>query len=118
MPLATTADLILAGTQDIQQELHNPYLGLHFPPSHVTALKQQKNVLAFSKISNNDDPVLPLSHKPLRVETSTPPVVTSLKANHPAQRVVPLATVPLASSDSSTHTVHFAPTPSTTMKPT
>ena len=39
MPIATTADLILAGIMDIQQALQQAPAGLNIPPSHVAALQ-------------------------------------------------------------------------------
>jgi hypothetical protein len=110
MLLATTADLVLAGIQDIQQTLLNLSPGLHLPPSHVTAFKQLTNMFMSCNITNNNVPVLPQSHESLRVETSKPTVVASLEADHPPLRVVPPATVPLASSDFTPYKAHFAPT--------
>jgi hypothetical protein len=45
MPLASTADLVLADITDIQQALLKPPPGFHLPPNHVAALKQLTEVL-------------------------------------------------------------------------
>jgi hypothetical protein len=69
MPLATTANLILAGIMDIQQALHHGSSGLHMQPSHVVALKQLINVLMASAICK-DEGHTPNPHQSLRVVPS------------------------------------------------
>ena len=78
MPIATTADLILAGIMDIQQALQQTPADLHIPPSHVAALKQLMEVLTSSTIGK-DEVAVPPPQTPLRVEGKP--------ANPPALRV-------------------------------
>ena len=82
MPIATTADLILAGIMDIQQALQQAPAGLNIPPSHVAALQQLIEVLTSSTLSKDEAAVTP-PQQPLRVESKQ----LEEPGNPPAQRV-------------------------------
>ena len=112
MPLATTADLILAGIMDIQQALQQAPADLHIPPSHVAALKQLIEVLTSSTLVK-DEGSMPPPQEPLRVESK--PVEEP--ANPPALRVEE-AKSPQGITKKPTLKVQFAPLPTTTMQPT
>ena len=112
MPLATTADLVLAGITDIQQALLNPPPGFHLPPNHVAALKQLTDVLTSGTTPDLEAPSQPDPIAPLRVGDHHP-TNSSIEETAPPLRVdtsTPLLPEPPK--------VHFAPSPSETMQPT
>jgi len=112
MPLATTADLVLAGITDIQQALLNPPPGFHLPPNHVAALKQLTEVLTSGTTPDLEAPSQPEPIAPLRVGDHHP-TNSSIEETAPPLRVdtsTPLVPAPTK--------VHFAPSPSETMQPT
>jgi hypothetical protein len=115
MPIANTADLILAGIMDIQQAIHQAPADLHIPPSHVAALKQLTEVLTSSSVLKDEAPN-PKPHESLRVEEKQSSEI-SKPANPPSLRVE--EAVPKESLDKKPYLkVHFAPVSSTTMQPT
>jgi hypothetical protein len=112
MPLASTADLVLAGVTDIQQALLKPPPRLHPPPNHVAALKQLTEVLTSVTIPDMESPSNPEPIALLRVDDHHP-TNSSIKETAPPLRVdtrTPLLPEPTK--------VHFAPSPSETMQPT
>jgi hypothetical protein len=114
MPLATTADLILAGIMDIQQALQHAPSGLHVPPSHVAALKQLIDILMAGIICKDEDPA-PNPQQSLRVKPSQAHVIASQEVNHAPLRV----DKPSSGQEKMLLCkVHFAPVPSMTAKPT
>jgi hypothetical protein len=86
MPLASTADLVLAGITDIQQALLKPPPGFHCPPSHVAALKQLTEVLASVTVPDIDAPSNPEPIASLRVGDHHP-TNSSIKEDAPPLRV-------------------------------
>jgi hypothetical protein len=118
MPLAATADLVLADIKDVQQPLLHLSPGLQLPPCHITVLNKLTKVLTSNTITKDNVHVLPQPHESVQVETSKPTAFASLKADHPSLRVIPPSTLLLASSNSKTHEVQFALTPLTKMMST
>ena len=110
MPLASTADLVLAGITDIQQALLKPPPGFHLPPTHVSALKQLTEVLTAIPLSS------PEHIAPLRVGDHHP-IASTIEVTAPPLRVETPPTV-LPSPPIAIPKVHFAPAPSDTMQPT
>jgi hypothetical protein len=116
MPLAYTADLVLAGITDIQQALLKSPPGFHLPPNHVSALKQLTEVLVFVTIPDHD---IPSNLEPIAVLSVGDHHHTafSIKEDAPPLRVVifpPLLPGPTIVPPK----VHFAPCPSETMQHT
>jgi hypothetical protein len=68
MSLASTADLVLAGTTDIQPALFKPAPGFHLPPSHVSALKQLTAILMFVAMTDIAHTLSSKTDMPLRVD--------------------------------------------------
>jgi hypothetical protein len=115
MPLATTADLILAGIMDIQQALLSAPSDLHIPPSHVAALKQLTEVLTASTTCKPEVSALP-PHESLRVDSRHITHGKSIVDSPPPLRVESPTLEPNVTKKSSLN-VHFVSTPSTTSQP-
>jgi hypothetical protein len=105
MPLASTADLVLAGITDIQQTLLKPTPGLHLPPNHVAALKQLTEVLTSVPIPDIEATSSPEPIAPLRVGDHHP-TNSSIEETAPPLRVA--TSTPLVPEPTK---VHFAPSP-------
>jgi hypothetical protein len=85
------------------------------PPSHVAALKQWIEVLMASTTCKDEDSA-PNPRESLRMEPSRSPVIVLQEDEFPPLRV----DKPSSVQENKKHSckVHFAPVPSTTMKPT
>jgi hypothetical protein len=112
MPLASTADLVLAGITDIEQALLKPPPEFHLPPNHVAALKQLTEVLTSVTAPDMQAPSNPEPIAPLRVGDHHP-TNSPIEEDAPPLRVdTPTPLLPEPTK------VHFAPSTLEKMQPT